>query len=53
MNIPFLKQFQPSMLFPNLMANPWTYVLGVAPFCLFVALTVIPARKMHAQQVEA
>ena len=22
------------------MANPWTYVLGVAPFCIFVALVV-------------
>ena len=23
------------------MANPWTYVLGVAPFCIFVALVVV------------
>jgi phospho-N-acetylmuramoyl-pentapeptide-transferase len=41
MNIPFIKQFKPSLLFPSLMANPWTYVLGVAPFCLFVALVVV------------
>ena len=41
MNIPFLKQFKPSLLFPHLMASPWTYVLGVAPFCIFVALVVV------------
>jgi phospho-N-acetylmuramoyl-pentapeptide-transferase len=41
MNIPFLKQFKPSLLFPSLMTNPWTYVLGVAPFCIFVALVVV------------
>ena len=41
MNIPFLKQFQPSLLIPSLLQNPWTYVLGVAPFCIFVALVVV------------
>jgi phospho-N-acetylmuramoyl-pentapeptide-transferase len=41
MNIPFFKSFKPSMLMPHLMANPWTYVLGVAPFCIFVALVVV------------
>jgi phospho-N-acetylmuramoyl-pentapeptide-transferase len=41
MNIPFIKQFKPSLLFPSLMSNPWTYVLGVAPFCIFVALVVV------------
>ncbi len=41
MNIPFLKQFKPSLLIPSLMANPWTYVLGVTPFCIFVALVVV------------
>ena len=25
----------------SLLANPWTYVLGVAPFCIFVALVVV------------
>src|SRR5207248_4337629 len=40
-NIPFLKQFRPSMLIPSLMASPWTYVLGVAPFCIFVAVVVV------------
>ena len=41
MNIPFLKQFKPSLLIESLMHNPWTYVLGVAPFCIFVALVVV------------
>src|ERR1039458_8510291 len=41
MNIPFLKQFKPSLLNTHLMADPWTYVLGVAPFCIFVALVVV------------
>ena len=41
MNIPFIKQFRPSLLFEGLLHNPWTYVLGVAPFCIFVALVVV------------
>jgi phospho-N-acetylmuramoyl-pentapeptide-transferase len=41
MNIPFLKQYTPSLLFESLMTNPWTYVFGVAPFCVFVALVVV------------
>src|ERR1035438_8729728 len=41
MNIPFVKQFKPSLLIATLMANPWTYLLGVAPFCIFVALVVV------------
>jgi phospho-N-acetylmuramoyl-pentapeptide-transferase len=41
MNFPFFKSFKPSLLMPDLMANPWTYVLGVAPFCIFVALVVV------------
>jgi phospho-N-acetylmuramoyl-pentapeptide-transferase len=41
MNIPFVKQFQPSLLIEWLIGNPWTYVLGVAPFCIFVALVVV------------
>jgi phospho-N-acetylmuramoyl-pentapeptide-transferase len=41
MNVPFFKSFKPSMLMPELMANPWTYVLGVAPFCIFVSLVVV------------
>ena len=41
MNIPFAKQFQPSLLIESLLRNPWTYVLGVAPFCIFLALVVV------------
>jgi phospho-N-acetylmuramoyl-pentapeptide-transferase len=41
MNIPFFKQFTPTLLITSLMTNPWTYVLGVAPFCIFVALVVV------------
>ena len=41
MNIPFFKQFKPSLLIESLLHNPWTYVLGVAPFCIFVALVVV------------
>ena len=41
MNIPFVKQFKPSLLLDSLMRNPWTYVLGAAPFCIFVALVVV------------
>jgi phospho-N-acetylmuramoyl-pentapeptide-transferase len=41
MNIPFMKQFSPSLLIESLMRNPWTYVLGAAPFCIFVALVVV------------
>jgi phospho-N-acetylmuramoyl-pentapeptide-transferase len=41
MNIPFFKQFKPSLLIDSLMAHPWTYLLGVAPFCIFVALVVV------------
>src|SRR5205809_1768358 len=32
MNIPFAKGFQPNLLMESLMRNPWTYVVGVAPF---------------------
>jgi phospho-N-acetylmuramoyl-pentapeptide-transferase len=41
MNVPFLKQFKPSLFITSLMTNPWTYILGVAPFCIFVALVVV------------
>jgi phospho-N-acetylmuramoyl-pentapeptide-transferase len=41
MNIPFLKQFKPSLLMTSLMENPWTYLIGVAPFCIFVTLVVV------------
>jgi phospho-N-acetylmuramoyl-pentapeptide-transferase len=41
MNIPFIKQFKPTLLIEPLLQNPWTYVLGAAPFCIFVALVVV------------
>jgi phospho-N-acetylmuramoyl-pentapeptide-transferase len=41
MNLPFVKQFKPSLLIEPLLRNPWTYILGVAPFCVFVALVVV------------
>jgi phospho-N-acetylmuramoyl-pentapeptide-transferase len=41
MNFPFIKQFKPTLLIESLMANPWTYLLGATPFCLFVALVVV------------
>jgi phospho-N-acetylmuramoyl-pentapeptide-transferase len=41
MNIPFFKQFKPTLLIPSLLGNPWTYILGVAPFCIFFALIVV------------
>jgi len=41
MNFPFVKQFQPSLLIHSLMQNPWTYAIGAAPFCIFVALVVV------------
>jgi phospho-N-acetylmuramoyl-pentapeptide-transferase len=41
MNIPFVKQFQPTLLIEPLLHSPWTYALGAAPFCIFVALVVV------------
>jgi phospho-N-acetylmuramoyl-pentapeptide-transferase len=41
MNIPFFKQYEPSLLIQPLLHNPWTYALGAAPFCIFVALVVV------------
>ncbi|SPE34390.1 phospho-N-acetylmuramoyl-pentapeptide transferase [Candidatus Sulfopaludibacter sp. SbA3] len=41
MNIPFVKQFKPSLLIGGLLSNPWPYLLGVLPFCVFVALVVV------------
>jgi phospho-N-acetylmuramoyl-pentapeptide-transferase len=41
MNVPFFKQFQPSLLFDTLLKNPWTYLVGVLPFCIFVALVIV------------
>lgn len=40
-NFPFAKQFRPTLLIESLLHNPWTYVIGVAPFCIFVSLVVV------------
>jgi phospho-N-acetylmuramoyl-pentapeptide-transferase len=36
-----MKQYKPTLILEPLLHNPWTYVLGVAPFCIFVALVVV------------
>ena len=36
-----LQAIQAVLLIESLMQNPWTYVLGVAPFAIFVALVVV------------
>ncbi len=40
-NFPFAKQFRPTLIIESLLHNPWTYILGVAPFCIFVSLVVV------------
>ena len=40
-NVPFAKTFRPSWLIESLMHNPYTYVLGVAPFAILVSLIVV------------
>ena len=41
MNVPFLKGFQPTLLIPGLLSNPWTFALGVLPFFVFVAVVLV------------
>jgi phospho-N-acetylmuramoyl-pentapeptide-transferase len=41
LNVPFLKQIHPDLLIHSLMGNPFTYVLGFAPFYIFVVLVVV------------
>jgi phospho-N-acetylmuramoyl-pentapeptide-transferase len=41
MNVPFIKQFRPVLLITPLLSNPWTYVIGVLPYFLFVAVVVV------------
>ena len=41
MNLPFIKQWHPVLLIDSLLTSPWTYIAGVAPFCIFVALVVV------------
>jgi phospho-N-acetylmuramoyl-pentapeptide-transferase len=42
-NVPFFKGFHPSLQIDSLMHNPLTYVLGVLPFCMFMAFIVVGA----------
>jgi len=41
MNVPFLKNFKPTLLISALLASPWTYALGVLPFFIFVAVVIV------------
>ena len=41
LNVPFVKQIHPDLLIHPLMSNPYTYVLGFAPFYFFVVLVVV------------
>ena len=43
MNVPFFKQFRPTLLISSLLANPWTYVLGVLPCLILVAVVLVGA----------
>ena len=40
-NVPFFKDFHPSLQIPSLLSSPVTYALGVLPFCLFMAFIVV------------
>ena len=41
LNVPFFKQFQPTLLITPLMNNPFTYPLAFLPFFIFVVLVVV------------
>jgi phospho-N-acetylmuramoyl-pentapeptide-transferase len=41
LNVPFIKQFHPTLLIPALMSSPYTYVLAFIPFYLFFVLVVV------------
>ena len=41
MNVPFVKEYRPTLLITPLLANPWTYAIGVLPFLLFVAVVIV------------
>jgi len=43
MNVPFVKQFRPTLLMPSLLGSPWTYAIGVLPFFIFVAIVIVGA----------
>src|SRR6202451_2528184 len=41
LNVPFIKQIHPDLLIHSLMGNPFTYVLGFAPFYFFLVFVVV------------
>ncbi len=41
MNVPFIKQFRPTLLIEPLLANPWTWFFGVLPFFVFVGVVLV------------
>jgi phospho-N-acetylmuramoyl-pentapeptide-transferase len=43
MNVPFFKQFKPTLLIPALLLNPLTWWLGALPFFLFMAFVIVGA----------
>ncbi|MDP9170597.1 MAG: phospho-N-acetylmuramoyl-pentapeptide-transferase [Acidobacteriota bacterium] len=43
LNVPFIKNFQPDLLFTSLMSNPFTYALAFLPFYLFFVGVVVGA----------
>src|SRR6202167_4269021 len=43
LNVPFIKQIHPDLLIHSLMGNPFTYVLGFAPFYFFLVFVVVGA----------
>jgi phospho-N-acetylmuramoyl-pentapeptide-transferase len=43
LNVPFFKTWKPNLLIDSLLHNPWTYVLGFAPFYLFMILVIVGA----------
>jgi phospho-N-acetylmuramoyl-pentapeptide-transferase len=40
-NVPFFKQFHPDLQIHALLHNPFTYPIGVLPFCFFVAFIIV------------
>jgi phospho-N-acetylmuramoyl-pentapeptide-transferase len=40
-NVPFFKQFQPSLVVNSLLGNPFTYVFGFAFFFLFLVFVLV------------
>jgi phospho-N-acetylmuramoyl-pentapeptide-transferase len=41
MNVPFFKQFRPSLLPETLLAHPWTYPLAFVVFFFFLVLVIV------------